>query len=406
MPTRPTVRITPVDPATWPPVPDRAVVDAFLARHRAQRDADPGPVPPEVGAGHYIGVILDVRTGELRAHAHDWRVRGHDYDPAVTPMTPNGGPHQFFKVPAQMRWSVDSGVEEFPHLDAAAATGLLEAIAPIAQTLIDNLVAVPDTERWDWSAAAASAAYDITRRCSRRQLPPQGRWGQFIDCADAIAAVPGLLRPEYADATDARLDDAAESISRYAVSWHPQLRALSGLPDSAGPWVGVVGAYAFLYRYRAEQAQDRTPLDATAWFARPGRSLVDRVGPDVDDAGLARFAEAEQTAATLDRVKLVGTLDVLRAHRTALRRRLVDELDGYGAAVKAAEEALAFARATRAGRLAQIIGWNDPAFDNDAELARRAHMTRQAMSKFRSQFDAGDEAGTDDAGGVLVAQNR
>lgn len=392
--TRPTVTLVPTDPATWPPIPDKEIADRWLAACKAA-DRTIRPVPPEVNVGHYIRVQLNIRTGELTAHAHDWRTgRVSAFDPAVTLMMPNGGPHQWFTVPDQMCWVVDAGmhVKEFPLFGAAAADQLIADLRDTAQWLIDSLVEIPGTDEWDWSPAACSATLHIDRRCSRAQtLPTTQCFPRFVACDDALAYVPDLVKPRWADASDKTLDNDAENLTRFALHWHPELYDLAGLPRSADVdeqpelyvWAGIVGARAHLYRYRAEQAAGRTPLDAWRWFTRPENSLVGRVHAGHTDDELAELAAREQDKATTEGIKLIGTVAVMAKHRAGARAQLVDELDALGAAVDRAEDAARLARLRRTARLTEILSWGDPNYDNNADLGRRAHCTGEAVRQLR-----------------------
>lgn len=260
MTARTTVSVRDVDPATLPPIPDRAVVETWLADSR-RRGVEAGPPPREAAAGHYQHVVLDTRTGELFFHAGDWRVPApayHDHDREAwaayygpgTRFSVGGTPHQWFTpVPERVRWVVDSGVPDRPYLTAGQAQSFLHTLAPLAQTLVDHLLPVAGTTDRDWSPESGSAGLDIHRACSRHPQPPRGLRRNLVTLEQVMAALPWLVSPDWAGMDPATLDGEAEHLTRLTVLRHPILAELFGLDDTPGDQRGnlqILAARAWL----------------------------------------------------------------------------------------------------------------------------------------------------------------
>jgi hypothetical protein len=246
-----------------------------------------------------------------------------------------------------------------------------------------------------WSAEAVAAARTINAACDRNhQGPPTVAAvpSGTVNFGDAVAALPEMVRAEWAEMGDAALDEIADSLNRIAYRWYPKLAERFGVPyrDGSGIGLEVFGVRSWLYAYRAHEAGRRPVVDAATWFAQPDHSLTRRVTADHDDDALAEFAASERTAAARARIKLVGIARVVRAYRDELRARILEE-DLPRA--REAVERLQRAKAGRAGLLGQIIGWGDKRYhsDNDAELGRRAGLTRQVVNQLRIKLaDDGD----------------
>ncbi|WP_086708935.1 hypothetical protein [Streptomyces antimycoticus] len=389
------VRVREVSATDLPPIPDMAVVDRWMQ----QRKTQPGlPVPREQGAGHYQQIVLDTRTGELRFHCEDWTRRQSRTEIAdsqqwtINPIT-------WVTVPRVLYWIIQSGVDELPYLTAEEGNALAHRIAPTAQDLLDHLRPIPGTDELDWSAAAITAGHAVDQMTDR----PGGTHGYgyaLVDMERAVAVLPGMVRRHWAELPDAELDQAAEDVNRLAgcnERWWPELPSLLGLENRK---LRVVGTRAWLYQHRLDRAGGRTPVDADKWltlrygmWVGPASVPADAEEPppslistDDDTQALIQAAEIADGAAHAQGIRLLNTVDVLHRFRREMRVRLVEELDTFGRRRKSAENELAKARTATNSRILQIIGWGDPSWDNDAELARRAQMSRQAVNKLRDQL--------------------
>ncbi|MFI9206486.1 hypothetical protein [Streptomyces sp. NPDC053048] len=385
-PKAPTVTVREVTEADVPPIPDKVAIHAWLDSNGTN-----GPQPLGTGAGHYQRIVLNTVTGELSFHCSDYRRsdRDKDYYPGAL-----FAPSHWQGVPRALYWVIDSGVDERPYHDVAEGNGFAQELAPLAQRLLDTLLPVPGTDELDWSAEAASAGLDIDQACHRSRKAPEGRRPWLIDLADAVGPFPDLVSPSLADASDEILDEEAGYLSRMdlipAGAPFPNLAEYYEISeeDAHRYHAGLVGTRAHLYQYRADQAAGLRPLDAAHWLVQTRLSLARRVTPDSTDAYLNTLAHEFQQTAASEGVKLIGTARALRDHRARLRQALVDELTLFANARDEAEGALKRYRAAVAGRLAQIISWDDPQHsNNDAELGRKAGISRQAVNKLRGTFE-------------------
>jgi hypothetical protein len=395
--------------------------DAVQVVHVAIPDGVVLPPLPcrEDRAGHYQKVLLNVRTGELSFFCTDWRVyvpfpeEGEDrtlwesQHPGASPQT-SVGMATTRPVPNLLSFTIDTwtpidGPAVVPpptpawvYMTREQGEAFVASLVPLAQQLVDNLFRVPGTDDLEWSAESAATVQAIYDACSRDQQGP--REGDvslegMVNFAGAAEAVPELVKGEWAEMDDAALDSEADSLNRVAGRWHPQLKERFGRPyrDGSGTHLDVYGARSWLYAYRAHVAEHPV-LNAAAWFAQPDHTLTRRVTADHDNGALAEFADREREAAAREGVKLVGVERVIRAYRDDLRERILE--DDLPRACEQVER-LKRAKATRSGLLGQIIGWGDPRYhsNNDAELGRRAGLTRQAVNRLRKVLTDEDDAG-------------
>ncbi|MER6256271.1 hypothetical protein ABT224_33470 [Streptomyces sp. NPDC001584] len=381
------------DDASLPPIPDRAAMDAWTEKYEKGGEQAAGPAPYGGSVGHYQRIVLDTRARTIEFWCSPWHTAGPQphRDPAYS-RGDHFAPFHWTVVPHIIGWAIDSGVKELPYLTAEQGNALAHRIAPLAQTLLDNLLAIPGTGEVDWSAEAASAGYDIEAACQRSPQAPSGRRPELINMAEAVAVLPQMVKGHWADATDQQLDDEAESITRYAFApaWHPELADLFQVSGSSRR--AVIGTRAWLYTYREQTSNDRRPLDAGRWFTRDGHTLAGRISADATDEALERFAQTEQQAATAEGFKLIGTLDVLKEHRRGEREHLFEELTVLGGIRTAAVAKSRKAQAAVRARIMQIASWEEKGMsDNQAELARRGAVSRQAVDKMLDVVEEDEE---------------
>lgn len=391
--------------------------DAVKVTHRPLPDDVELPPRPKRadGAGPYQRVLLDVRTGALSFFCADWRVhvpipQAGDDRTLWDAQHPGSGPNIMVynatkPVPTLLSFTIDTwATEDYPADDAptpawvymtrAQGEAFVASLAPLAQQLVDSLFRVAGTDDLEWSTESAAAVRAIYAACDRYHQGPRGVEvvkAATVNFGDAVAAVPELAQGAWAEMDDAGLDRAADAWTRGATNAYPQLKETFGEPyrDGGGIGLDVYGARSWLYAYRAHEADHRPVLGAAAWFAQKEHTLTGRVTANHDDDALTAFAKRERTAAANAGIKLVAIDRVVRAYRDELRARIVaDELPRAAKAV----EKLKDAKATRAGLLAQIIGWGDPRYhsDKDAELGRLAGVTRQWVNQLRATVTDGD----------------
>ncbi|MFI5613246.1 hypothetical protein [Amycolatopsis sp. NPDC051903] len=241
----------------------------------------PLPTQADLWVGHYQRVLLNVRTGELSFFCADWRmhvpIRGKGEDRAVwTSQYPGESPKSSVAaatepIPELLMFFIDTWTRvDFPataapptpawvYLTREQGDAFVASLVPLAQQLVDNLFRVPGTDDLEWSAESVAAVRAIDAACSRYHQGPQGVEASpagLVNFADAVAAAPGLVRCEWADLEDTKLDDVADGLSRFAHNCDPQLRERFGKPhqDGSGVELTVYGARSWLYAYRAQEA--------------------------------------------------------------------------------------------------------------------------------------------------------
>jgi hypothetical protein len=262
----PTVSVLKIDPAGLPPIPDREPIDRWMQRYEEVGSHRVGPPPEGIRAGHYQHVLLDTRTGELAFHCGDWRnppIHGQCTRAEWKAQYPgrlfvrNGGPHQWFEpVPDLLCWVIDSGVKERPYLNAVQAAHFLDLLIPLAQRLLDHLLPIPGTTDRDYSPEAASAGRDIDRACSRHVESPLGLRPNLVLMDRVVEVMPELVKPRWATADDATLDQEAEMFTRFFAYHHPQLHRLLDVPEPTSSFgrLEILGARAWMHRHRLEMS--------------------------------------------------------------------------------------------------------------------------------------------------------
>ncbi|MFI8977130.1 hypothetical protein ACIGO9_29905 [Nocardia asteroides] len=365
----------------------------------------PLPTRRDGRVDRYQQVVLDIRTGELQFYCADWRVRlgprsHHNaaewkaWFPGAIP--PTSSLHTAGPVPDRLTFVIDTWTPveepretEFPtpawtYMAREQGEAFVASLVALAQQLVDGLFLVADTDDLEWSAESVAVAAAIGTACSRYHQGPHGvevsRAG-MVDAEELLAEFPGLIDEQWAEMDNETLDIHAKFLTTQAQFSCPEAVERFGRPRGGQKVLEVFGARSWLYRYRAHHAGPRPVRSAEQWFAsRPARPLAGQISADFNDDDLAALAGRERESAARDGVTLVGVETFLRAWRDELRTRIVDiDLPRAAEAVQRLERA----KAARAGLLGQIVGWADPRYNNDAELGRRAGMTRQAVNKLR-----------------------
>jgi hypothetical protein len=378
-----TVHVSPVADTDLPPVPTRDQATRFTH------------------AGHYQSILLDVLTGELRPHCADWRtppVSGESTADDWATHYPGqlaGWMHPWDEIkPVRLlRWTLRTdGSQNRPYLDADGLNRIASDVLPFAQRLVDALFEVSGVGDLDWSRDAVVAARTILRICDQDPRDSDDYLSSdVLDMNEAVAAVPDMVRPDWAEMSNAELDEQSAWVTRFGWKRHESaLLALLPNTGDSGRQPLIAGVRAWLYAYRFAQS-DLPIVNAAEWFSDPARSVADRIDSDTTDEQMAQVVSIEKADAAARGLNLVGVRSYLRAYRSDLRAREWTELDLMGRTVKAAEAELARARAARAGQLARVIGWGDLYSRSDAELGKQAHMSRQAVEQFRHRITADDE---------------
>ncbi|MCX4462444.1 hypothetical protein OOK58_59230 [Streptomyces sp. NBC_01728] len=388
-----------------PPLPDPE-------KYRAYFDAEGRlPAPREVDAGHYQQLVLEVRTGRLYFFAQDWRIpRGLNGDRAdrFPPVEGIWAPFHWLKVPDIIFWTIDSGipVEERPYLTLEEGNQFAREVAPLAEALLLNLVAVPGTDTFDWSAESASAGLDIQAACSRHKTPPRGRRPELVNMAEAVSVHPRLVQDRWATMTDAQLDEEAEHLNRCGLDHNQQIAKGLGI-DPRGHYASLVGTRAWLYEQRLMKAAGRPVQSVEKWLAATEAAAVERahaelaqsgeptgladlyVTADTTDAELETSAERVVQDAEAEGIVLLGDAKrAATARRVQLRQQVLDELAMFGTARAEAEKVVKSSRSAIYSRLYQAFSWDGQPVPSDADLGRLAQMSRQAVNKLHEPLDA------------------
>lgn len=289
-------------------------------------------------------------------------------------------------------------------------TFLRDVATPLAQEMLDNLIPVPDTEEWDWTAAAVQAADELRFICDYPHgVPVANEAGRsvaeqraahrsdrsYVDAARLFEVRPDLVDKKWASMSNEELNDRAETLSRFLIHWrsnldhesiHEQL-GFTRTSDGDWPYIRLVGLRAFMYGHRQRVAGNLTVQNADNWYARAGI----KASADVTEAELAALARLHTSGALSQGLKLIGAEALLRTQRDADRRRIREqEAPAVAAAYAAAEDAFKAARARRAALVERILSWGDPA-DTDTAVAKMTGMSHTAVGNKRTELDNVDE---------------
>lgn len=389
----PDITVEPIDHDRWP--------------------ADPGHRLPNL----YIRVELDLATRTLRIVAdpnhHGPIEQGYEDQPFPESWVHH---HEFpVPMPAHMTWPIKG------HLTADQAERLIAVMAPHARVICDERVPVTGRAAggYDWSLRTAAAVRAIDAFASNwwHSLDPNSvvgpEWTErheysfpgLLAMPDALAATPELEDGAWAAMHDAALDEAAAHLARFApYDLREQWITAAHLSDHDLPRsvpIYLVGVMATLYERRAELAGDLEPCDESEWFAQnPAR--LNEVDDSTTDEELSRLIEAEERAAAAAGKRLLGAGYYLVATREQHRERVRAELDAAAQTAEDLGERKKQADRRRSALLLRVDSWDDPAdgeeHKRNAELARRARISRQAVRELRNRA-----AGTD---GVEMASDQ
>jgi hypothetical protein len=173
-------------------------------------------------------------------------------------------------------------------------------------------------------------------------------------------------------------------------------RAVKHAPEGYRCTRSVAGARASLRRLRAERAEALTGYPATpaaGFLAEHPDVLAGRISPDLSAADVDELAAAVVTEVGRDQhLTLTGVTDHVLAERARLRELVRSELGRVGEQTEAAAKVARELGLRRTHLVVQIAAWADPADQRDgslnqAALAKRAHMSRQAVSQLLDRLE-------------------
>ncbi|MGW7260722.1 hypothetical protein [Streptomyces sp. NPDC054834] len=391
---------------------DVAVPEVEVARYAAPQISvspvtevvSPEPLDGRSTPGQYQKVLLDTRTGELRFHENTrhlepWNpawVGANDVPRETWSRWYQGtgfssnGPHMWFgPVPQLLSWTVDSGVEELPYLDVAAANTLLQELTPLAQDLMDGLF--DGGGDLDWSADSARAGRTIQRLVSRhRKAAGPEADGDLVDFGVIVTRFPQVYQPELLRHPLDRLAEGCEWVTRFLgcnECWHEEIKEVFGIPhrDGSGINLQVLGVRAW-YRTVLMNGDHRPAREFADWDAQHGRLAAGEITSTTTDAELATWVAHEEDRAARQGWRLLGTQAAAAGHREYLRVLEWDRLAVVGADIAWLEDEadlvdaeLEAKHAERMRLVTAAIGWGR----SDSEIAIRARMPRHMVLTLR-----------------------
>ncbi|MFJ6523621.1 hypothetical protein ACIQJ4_35855 [Streptomyces filamentosus] len=231
-----------------------------------------------------------------------------------------------------------------------------------------------------------------------------------VDAAALFSALPGLIDPAWAEATDHQIQAVTMDFDLYHAKLPQDLvraalksGALRGQGEEELRTARVYGLRAWLHGHRLDQAGGLTPMDAARWDGAAHHALY--VTDDSTDAELAAAARrAEQDAASRG-LKLIGagqwTAQLRADRRTAVREQLTAVRDE----IAALEERLKPARKRRTVLVTRILGWEGER-DTDSALGRDAVLSHTAVRTLRTALDGEEQPGRDEDEGPLSGLSR
>lgn len=391
---------------TLHPLPDDWTPPADWERASLSVDSeDPGGERKLTGYEAGIAFVLDTERRELSVHPLTSRGAASDEVPgayATYEHISNGVvPPRILLGGMRLNTSVDLARPE-------RINALLQEVRPLAQEIADNLLPVAGTTGRDWTARAAdaqrAAAHLLERypyRGTEYDFPYRRPW-YLIDADTALKAIPSLISPAWADATDQQLQDAAANLETQ-LRQHCQantetlekliLISLTGtrLPDTddgrPSTHIRLHGARAWLHAYRRDQAAGLTPVEAAHWDGAAHHALhITDDSTDTDLAAAARQAERDAAAQGIKLLAADRWAHTLRAdRRTAVRTQLTGLRDQIGAL----EDKIKPARKRRTVLVTRVLGWGEE--DTDSGLGRSSGLSHTAVGTIRASLDTTEE---------------
>ncbi|MEU3433108.1 hypothetical protein [Streptomyces sp. NPDC006863] len=286
----------------------------------------------------------------------------------------------------------------------ARINAVLNEVRPLAQQIVDNLLPVTGTSSRDWTARAGdalSAAGHLVDRYPYRGTEydfPFRRRAYLLDAGLALDALPSLVNPAWAEATDQQLQDAAVNLKRRIEDHFRSPEALETLialsltgarlpdEDDGTPVQQSVlyGARAWLHAYRHDQADGLTPMDAARWDGAVHHAPF--VTDDMTDAELEAVARRAERDAASQGVKLLGAEQWALTLRADRRRVIRAQLAELGTTISQLEADLKPARKRRTVLVTRVLGWGEE--DTDSGLGRACGLSHTAVGTIRSSLDA------------------
>ncbi|GGN41065.1 hypothetical protein [Streptomyces fuscichromogenes] len=363
------------------------------------------PIPGRPKPGHYQGVLLNIRTGELQfhestAHLEPWNKAWtaindvpHQVWSRWNPgaLFQSTGPHQWFEpVPELLSWTIDSGIPEWPYLNAAAANALLEEVAPVSQELLGSLF--DGGGDLDWSAQSARAGRNMKRLFSRsRKAAGSETDADLVDFFEIVARFPQVYQPEMLCRPLDKLAEECEWPTRYLgvnEDWHGEIRSEFGKPYSDGSGIGlqVLGVRSW-YRTILMNGDPRPLKEFEVWDGEHDRLTGSRITSTSTDTQVDAWVENEEENAARHGWRLLNVQEAAYQYREQLRSRDWDRLAVVGADIAAleedtvphAEKQLETRCAERTQLVAAAISWGC----SDSEVAIRARVPRLAVRQLR-----------------------
>jgi len=194
-----------------------------------------------------VWLVLDLRQGRFHAHV---RLPGQTASPlpgehhraaVVLPGDPLPVSRPYFVAPEAIAVAAEA-------VEPRQVNDLLDQLAPLAQHVVNGMVAVPGTDDQDWTARALDAVDLLAARAAPGTYRRRHR---YRDAADLFENQPELVDRAWAGMTDAQLNSAAAGL-------------MDAVDDHRQP-VRTVGIRAWLYGYRHRSVRDLQGYAPAQW---------------------------------------------------------------------------------------------------------------------------------------------
>lgn len=278
----------------------------------------------------------------------------------------------YVRVPDQLCWTLDPGVD---------SRALLDQALPLAQQLVDQLAAAhpDDGYRYEWTVNAGLAEVQIMGLAAGAKRPTAGFTPQFVTAADLFTQFPDLIdHSQIGEATLLDINKMAFDLAARA-----PVRLAENATTPVGPCF-IVGLRSHLLQARREanQAPDRPVVEQEWLVQHQWHSMVDDT-TTVEQLDQITVQAREQ--GIREGVTVVGAAAYLHHCRATARSVVRDHLRRAGIDYQQARAVAGRYAAERNGLIDRVLGWQDPQ-DGNPEVAALADVTDQTIRNMRRRL--------------------